>query len=199
MSNMWLTRRARFMPWLAAGAGLLATLALPAAAHTGVGPVSGFGAGLLHPLWGADHLLVMIAAGVWAARLGGRTQWLVAASFLAALAAGAALGSAGGPVPLVEAGIIASVAALGALILFGRGLPAWPAMGLAAAFALFQGYAHGAEAVGGLLYYGLGLMVTSALLQLLGMALGAGIGRVRRLMVRRLMARRLAARAGSKA
>ncbi len=181
------------MAWLAAGAGIMVTLALPAAAHTGAGPVSGFGAGLLHPLWGADHLLVMIAAGVWAARLGGRTQWLVVVSFLAALAAGAVLGSAGGPVPLVEAGIIASVAALGGLILFGRGLPAWPAMGLAASFALLQGYAHGAEAVGGLMYYGLGLMVTSALLQLLGMALGVGIGRVRR-----LRARRLGARAGGK-
>ncbi len=170
------------MAWL--GAGLLAALAQPAAAHTGVGPVSGFGAGLLHPLFGADHLLAMIAAGVWAARLGGKTQWLVAASFLAALAAGAALGWVGGPLPLVEAGIMASVGALGALVLFGRRLPAWPAMGLAALFALFHGHAHGAEAVGGLMYYGLGLIVASALLQLLGMALGGGIGRMRPLMAR---------------
>jgi hypothetical protein len=75
--------------------GILLMLSLPAQAHTGAGAVHGFGDGLLHPLMGVDHVLVMLAIGLWAALRGGRALWLLPVSFLLMMAAGAGLWLAG--------------------------------------------------------------------------------------------------------
>ncbi|MFX8999698.1 HupE/UreJ family protein, partial [Acinetobacter baumannii] len=79
-----------------------------------------FQEGLLHPLNGIDHLLAMVAVGIWAAQNGGKAVWLLPASFIAMLAGGAAIGMAGVELPAVEAGIAASVAVLGLLVLLNK-------------------------------------------------------------------------------
>src|SRR5436305_10238746 len=102
---------------------LAVVMATPAAAHTGAGGTSGFLTGTWHPLSGVDHILAMVAIGLWASMLGGRSLWLVPASFVAAMAIGGAMGMAGVPMPFVEALIAASIVGLGGLIAFEVRLP----------------------------------------------------------------------------
>lgn len=153
----------------------LPALLLPslAFAHAG-GQGAGLAAGFLHPLLGLDHLLAMIAVGIWAAMLGGRAVWLVPAGFLLTLVAGAALGMAGLALPGTELIIAASVVALGVAIAYD--LRPATALGVAAAagFALFHGQGHGAEVPVGAngLVYTLGFMAATGLLHGLGVALG---------------------------
>jgi len=164
----------------AALAGLTLLTAGPALAHTGHGPTSGFLAGATHPILGLDHVLAMVAVGLWAAMAGGRSVWLVPAAFLVAMAAGGALGVAGFGLPAVETGIVLSVVALGALVAAKATLPAAAGMAVVGAFALFHGHAHGAEmpiADDGLAY-GLGFLVATAALHGLGVGLGALAGRL---------------------
>jgi urease accessory protein len=162
------------------GAALAASAAGPAAAHTFGADGAGFAAGLGHPLFGLDHLLAMVAVGVWAAQLGGRATWQVPAAFVYALVLGAALALAGLPLPAVEPGIMASVLALGLLIAFAVRLPAPSGMALAALFALFHGHAHGAEipAAADPLLYGAGFVLATVALHAAGIALGWGAARL---------------------
>lgn len=148
----------------------LAALALlaPAAAfaHPGHSGDAGFGAGLLHPLLGLDHLAAMLMIGIWAAQLGGRGRWLVPAAFVALSGAGAALAAAGIAPPAIESGIAASLLVLGLLVALAGRLPATAAAALSGAFALFHGAAHG-SALGGAalpLAYLAGLLLASAAL-----------------------------------
>lgn len=164
---------------LKSGVLLAALLFAPAAfAHTGHGDVSGFAHGFAHPLGGLDHLLAMVTVGVFAWQLGGRALWLLPASFLVAMAAGGALGIGGLPVPFVETGIALSVVVLGAAVAFGVRAPLAMAMGLAGVFAVFHGYAHGAEmpAGAGGAAYAAGFVAATALLHLAGLGAGAAIG-----------------------
>lgn len=145
--------------------------ATPALAHPGHA-TSGF----LHPLSGADHLLAMIGVGLWASLLAVRkpkAAVLVPAAFLVMMAAGAAAGFAGIKLPLVEAVILASVLAIGLLIMAAVRLPAAAAMALVGLFALYHGYAHAIEApgndTGG---YILGFLLATALLQAAGLCVG---------------------------
>ncbi len=87
---------------------------------------SGFAAGVAHPLHGLDHILAMVAVGLWAAQLGGRARWLVPASFVSVMALGGALGMAGIPMPFAEQGIFASVLILGVLIAASGAACRWP-------------------------------------------------------------------------
>ncbi len=156
---------------------LLVLTAGVAEAHTGIGSTSGFMNGFLHPVGGIDHILAMVMVGVFAAQLGGRAIWLVPASFVTVMAFGGALGVAGITVPFVELGIGLSVVVLGAVVAL-RLHPAVPvAMGLVGFFAVFHGYAHGAEmpesAAG--LAYGLGFMAATALLHAAGLGFGLAI------------------------
>lgn len=105
----------------------------------------GFAAGLAHPFFGIDHVLAMVAIGVWAARYGGRTQLAAAPAFIAAIGAGGVLAMSGAVLPYVEAGIAATVVALGLLIALAVRLPAFVGGSLASLFALWHGYAHGSE------------------------------------------------------
>lgn len=160
------------------GAGIFA-LPLVAPAHTGAGSTHGFLAGLGHPAGGWDHLLAMVAIGLWASQLGGRSLWLVPLSFLGVMTFGGILGMAGVPVPYVEGGILISVIALGLLIAGGVRMPAMAGMILAGAFALFHGAAHGMEMPGGSsgALYASGFLVSTAALHAAGLGAGLMIGR----------------------
>ena len=125
--------------------GTLFVAATPALAHTGVGSVSGFSAGFGHPIGGLDHVLAMVAVGILAAQLGGKSAWLVPASFVTMMVIGGILGINGVHVPFVELGIVGSVIILGAVIALGRELPMGLAMALVGLFAIFHGHAHGTE------------------------------------------------------
>ena len=143
-----------------------------AQAHPGHG--GGLLAGIAHPLFGLDHVLAMVAVGVWAFQLGGRARWLVPASFVALMAVAGGAGIAGIALPLVEAGIASSVLVLGLLIAFAvRVTPAFGA-GIVALFAIFHGHAHGAEMplMGSAWEYGIGFVLSTAALHGLGLALG---------------------------
>src|SRR6185369_92072 len=117
---------------------VLAIAAAPATAfaHVGVGDAHGFTHGFIHPISGIDHILAMVAVGMFAARLGGRALWLVPATFVLMMAAGGALGAAGLPVPFVEIGIAASIIVLGLAVAFQWSAPIAAAMGLVGFFAV---------------------------------------------------------------
>lgn len=152
-------------------AGILAGLAGPALAHTGVVPHShGFVLGFTHPLFGLDHLLAMVAVGLWsAAALPGRL-WLGPATFLAGMLGGAGLQAMGIALPQVEGLIALSVLALGLMTAFALRVPASAALVITGLFALGHGHAHMAEAAGDATTYLLGFLVATALIH------GAGIG-----------------------
>ena len=156
-------------PILPASAALLLLSALPASAHSALGQSSGFLQGLSHPLTGADHLLAMVAVGIWAAWLGARARWLVPASFVSVMAASAAIG--GMSVPFAENLIIVSVIGLGLFIAAGRRVRLPAAAALVSLFAIAHGAAHGAEmpvdASG--LAYGLGFVAATASLHAAGL------------------------------
>ena len=148
-----------------------------AEAHTGVGHTIGFMHGFLHPLSGLDHMLAMVAVGLFAARLGGKALWMVPAAFVAMMVVGGAMGMNGFALPYVEIGIAASVIVLGATVALDFSLPISAAMGLVGFFAVFHGHAHGSEMpldVSGLTY-GLGFVIATALLHCAGLGLGFAI------------------------
>jgi urease accessory protein len=164
-------------------AGLLTvTLALPAAAHTGHVDGSGFLSGFLHPLGGLDHLLAMVAVGLWAAQTGGRALWMLPVAFVTMLAGGALIGISGLELPMVEAGIAASVAVLGLLVVLNKRVPVYAAMALVGVFAVFHGHAHGAEmpAAAHPLLFGAGFILSTVLLHGAGIAtmvIGRGVAK----------------------
>jgi urease accessory protein len=175
----------------AASLALVATIALPAiaSAHPGHDGTPGFIHGFLHPLGGLDHILAMVAVGLFAARLGGRALWLVPASFVVTMAAAGIAGMAGLALPYVEAGIALSILVLGAAIALETTMPVAAAMGLVAFFAVFHGHAHGAEmpeTMSGLAY-GTGFVAATAALHALGIALGLLIGCTSELFGRRVL------------
>lgn len=148
-----------------------------ASAHPG--HADGLLSGLAHPLLGADHLLAMVAVGLWAYQLGGRARWQVPASFVALMSVAAIAGMAGFALPLVESGIAASLLVLGLLIAFSvRTGPAFGA-GIVALFALFHGGAHGIEMPlnATAWQYGLGFVLATVALHGIGLMLGKGLAR----------------------
>lgn len=156
-------------------ASILGALSVSAAeAHTGAGSTAGFSHGFAHPFSGLDHVLAMVAVGLFAAHLGGRALWLVPCSFIAMMAVGGALGASGVGLPLAEVGIAMSVIVLGGLVAFQASPPTVVAMALVGFFALFHGHSHGAEMpvdASGLSYAG-GFMVATAVLHSVGVMLG---------------------------
>lgn len=155
---------------------ILATLAFlapaTAMAHSGH-EVSGFLAGLSHPVGGLDHLLAMVAVGLWAARMGGKAQWTVPAAFVVTMLLGGILAVSGVAVPFVEGGIVLSVIAMGVLLAFAVKFHPAVCAALVAGFALFHGAAHGTEmpleASG--LAYGVGFALATAALHSVGIVL----------------------------
>src|SRR5436190_8145834 len=126
------------MSRLALPAAAFLTLAAGAAqAHTGVGHIAGFAHGFAHPLGGIDHVLAMVAVGLFAAHLGGRALWLVPLSFVAMMTVGGAFGMAGVGLPFVEIAIALSVIVLGLAVAARLHMPTVAAMALVGLFALF--------------------------------------------------------------
>lgn len=156
--------------------GLLGWLLLPAAAlaHMRGGEASGFLAGLSHPVSGLDHVVAMLAVGLWGAQLGPPAIWLLPVTFPMVMALGGTLGLVGVRLPGVEIGIALSAIGLGAAVLF----EARPKLGLAAVlvgfFAIFHGHAHGTELPAGAngLLYSIGFVVATGLLHATGIAIG---------------------------
>jgi urease accessory protein len=144
-----------------------------ACAHPGHN-ASGLAAGLAHPFQGLDHLLAMVAVGLWAAQGGGKRIWLLPAAFMTMLAVGAAAAMQW-QIPLpVETGIALSVLALGLLVALSLQLPVVFSVAAAALFGLLHGYAHGLELPSSAapLQYALGFLIATAVLHLSGIAAG---------------------------
>lgn len=151
-------------PWLSLPLLLLPGLAL---AHQGHGE-HGLLAGWQHPFAGLDHLLAMLAIGVWAALQSRVMKLAIPATFLAALLVGYLLGTHHIELPQMEIGISLSVLLLGLLVASSARLPAAMALVLAASFALFHGNAHGVEASGSVLGFAAGFLLASLVLHLGG-------------------------------
>ena len=159
---------------VAAIASILFVFAQTASAHPSPSHVSGFAAGVTHPLSGLDHLLAMIAVGLYAAQRGGRAMWLLPATFLLSMAIGGMAGLGGHEIPVLEQGIAASVLVLGLMVAAGSRLPLVVAGLLISVFALFHGYAHGVELKPGFApaSYAIGFILATAMLHAVGMGLG---------------------------
>lgn len=161
------------------GAGvLLASLAGVASAHTGHG-TSSLMEGLGHP-FGMDHLLAMVAVGVWSvSALPARKAWQGPATFLSALVVSAALGMMGVALPYLEQGVSLSVVSFGAmLIVANRRLPQPLGLGLVAAAACLHGLAHGSETpASGFAGYAAGFLLTTAALHVSGVGIGLAVQR----------------------
>lgn len=160
----------------------LLALSSAAEAHVGAGGTSGLGAGLAHPLSGFDHVLAMLAVGLYAGQRRGRALWLVPLSFVTLMAVGGILGAAGVAIPFVETGIAASILLLGCLVWSRARLPVAASAILAGLFAIFHGHAHGTEmlATASGLAYGAGFLAATAGLHALGIALSLSIERAGR-------------------
>ncbi len=154
----------------------------PAFAHLNPAEHGSFAAGFSHPLFGTDHILAMVAVGLWAALLAGsdrRALWLVPAAFVGTMLAGFAAAMAGAPLPFVEPVILASVVTIGLLAAIALSVPTVAAMAVVGIFALFHGHAHGGElGAAGAWPFAIGFALTTALLHAAGVAIGLGIGRV---------------------
>jgi urease accessory protein len=153
---------------------LLLLVAAGARAHEGEGLAGGFATGFMHPLLGPDHLVAMVAVGLWGAFLGAPALWLLPVVFPLVMAAGGVLGVLGVPLPAVEIGIALSAIGLGAAVAFALRPPWWLAALLVAVFAVFHGHAHGTELpqAAGPVAYSLGFVVATGLLHLCGIAFG---------------------------
>lgn len=130
--------------------------------------------GAAHPLMGFDHILAMLAVGLWAAQRGGRQIWLMPAVFVGSMLAGGMMGALGVPMPAVESGIAASVLILGLAVATAAKLPAAPSLAMIGFFAVLHGHAHGTEITGGsAALYSLGFAASTALLHAAGIGLAA--------------------------
>ena len=155
---------------------VLALILMPTAAlaHSTAGAESGFVSGLLHPILGIDHLVAMVAVGLWGAQLGMPLLVALPVAFPLMMAVGAMLAIGGVPLPGVELGISLSALALGLVVALAFRPPLWVAVALVAAFALFHGHAHGEEipAAASPLAYGIGFVLATGFLHLAGIAIG---------------------------
>jgi urease accessory protein len=161
-------------------AGTAATLiAGPALAHTGHGAADGFQHGLLHPIFGPDHLLAMLAVGLWSGFVLPGRFWLGAAAFMAAMIFGAGLSWSGIAFPHVETVILASVVVFGLLTLAARRDQAAPltttSLLAIAAFASAHGHAHATEVAGNAAAYLAGFMIATAALHALGIVIARAV------------------------
>jgi urease accessory protein len=168
---------------------LFASLSTAAFAHPQIGQATGFITGFMHPLTGVDHIIAMVAVGLWGAQLGAPAIWLLPVTFPMVMAFGGFLGLIGVPIPGVEIGIALSGVLLGAAVLTESRPPLYIAAALIAVFAICHGHAHGAELPPGAsgLTYSIGFVVATGSLH----ACGIGIGAVHRWSYGRLALRAL--------
>ena len=152
---------------------LLLLTAIPAIAHTG-DLNGGFLGGFAHPLFGSDHVVAMVAVGLWGAFLGPPPMFVLPIVFPLVMAVGGVLGIVGVPLPAAELAIATSAIVLGLMVASAARPPLWVAATIVGAFAIFHGYAHGAELPAGTdaAAYSIGFVTATGLLHLAGIALG---------------------------
>ncbi|RCL00474.1 MAG: urease accessory protein [Candidatus Tokpelaia sp. JSC085] len=144
-------------------------------AHSSPTDYNSFFIGFSHPLNGADHILVMVAVGIWASQLGRKALWIVPISFVAAMEVGFMLALLGIRFPFVEPVILASVVAIGLISAMALKLSTYLAMAIVSVFAVFHGHAHGNELqLTGAAVYGSGFALATVLLHAAGMVFGLG-------------------------
>lgn len=145
-----------------------------ACAHIGSGEAGGFLIGVLHPVSGFDHVLAMVAVGLWGAQLGPPAVWLLPVAFPMMMACGGMLGLMGIPLPGVEAGIAVSAIVLGVMVLFEVWTPLSVALAIVAFFAIFHGHAHGTELPEGQsgILYSMGFVIATGSLHGVGILIG---------------------------
>lgn len=157
----------------------LAIAVLPslASAHAEQGVVGGFLAGFLHPILGVDHMLAMIAVGLWGAQLKSPAIWILPLTFPVVMACGGVLGIAGVQLPFVEVAIALSALILGLAVASNLCTHLWFASAIVGLFAIFHGHAHGTELPGAAnpLAYGVGFVISTGLLHLAGIVIGLAV------------------------
>ena len=143
-------------------------------AHTEAGVAGGLISGFLHPIFGMDHLVAMIAVGLWGAQLRQPAIWILPIAFPMVMALGAVLGVLGARIPMLELGVASSALALGFAVAFCARPPLAVAIGMVSVFAIFHGLAHGMELpkAANAFAYGIGFVVCTGLLHLAGIMLG---------------------------
>jgi urease accessory protein len=150
----------------------------PAFAHETQGMLGGFASGFRHPIFGYDHLLAMLAVGIWGAQIGGRSIWMLPVVFPLIMAIGGFLGAAGIPLPYVEILVALSVFGLGLAIALALKPVEWMSIIAVGLFAVFHGHAHGTEApeAADPLAYGIGFVMATGLIHLTGIGFGLLVG-----------------------
>lgn len=154
---------------------IIAFLGMPAYAHTDVASLQGgFISGFMHPILGLDHVVAMVAVGLWGAFLGKPAIWILPVVFPLVMALGGALGVAGVDIPFIEIGIALSAIVIGLAVVFAIRPPIWIAAIIVGAFAIFHGHAHGTELPNSAnpLIYSIGFVTGTGLLHLAGIAIG---------------------------
>ena len=143
-------------------------------AHGGIGLNSGIAGGFMHPLSGLDHIAAMVAVGLWGAFLGRPAIWLLPVVFPLIMVVGGVFGMLHLPIPAIETGIASSAIVLGLMVALAARPPLWVAAIMVAIFAIFHGYAHGAELPNATnpIAYSIGFVVATGLLHLSGIAFG---------------------------
>lgn len=159
---------------LSGGVLLLVPVLAAAHAESGAWGSGGFLTGLMHPVTGLDHVVAMVAVGLWGAQLGAPALWALPVAFPLIMALGGAAGAAGLPLPGVETGIAASGLVLGLAVLLNVRVPLWAALIPVSVFAIFHGHAHGTEMpeYSAPLLYAAGFVLTTGMLHLCGIAIG---------------------------
>ena len=163
----------RLLRWGLRASLLLMLTPVPAAAHTG-SLSGGFLGGFTHPLFGPDHVVAMVAVGLWGAFLGAPAMFVLPIVFPLVMAVGGVLGILGVSLPGAEIAIAASAIVLGLMVASAARPPLWIAATIVGAFAIFHGYAHGAELPAGTdaAAYSIGFVMATGLLHLTGISLG---------------------------
>lgn len=154
---------------------LLAAIPLaPALAHTGAGVAIGLQSGFFHPLTGPDHIIAMVAVGLWGAQLGNPAIWVLPITFPLVMAVGGLIGVMGIDLPFVEPMIALSGIALGVMVALAARPPLWAAAVLVGIFAIFHGYAHGRELpdAADAVAFAVGFVIATGLLHLTGILIG---------------------------
>ena len=171
-----LVRRAAFLPAVFMLAVMVPALAH---AHVGAGPIGGFTAGIAHPFTGFDHLMAMLAVGIWGAQMGGRAVWALPVTFPLIMAAGGLAGMLGLPLPHVELGIALSILALGAAIAVAWRPIELIALVLIGIFAVCHGYAHGVElpTAADPADYAAGFVIATGMIHVLGVGVGLALSK----------------------
>ena len=153
-----------------------AVLLLPSTvfAHVGSGNTGGFLTGMQHPISGLDHVLAMIAVGLWGAQLGAPALWLLPVAFPMMMAFGGMFGLLGLPLPGVEVGIAVSAIVLGIMVCLEMRPALWFSLAIVAFFAIFHGHAHGTELPQGQsgILYSMGFVMATGCLHGVGILIG---------------------------